>query len=346
VIDAAASIFRIDDLEQHYGGRCVLRVPALEIGAGSIVGLMGPNGSGKSTLLRLLGFIEAPTRGRIDFKGAPAAPFDPRVRGRVTLLPQDPYLMRRTVYDNVAYGLRIRSDPPPRRDKVHAALNTVGLVPAVFARRPWYALSGGEAQRAALAARLALEPEVLLMDEPTASVDAASAERIRQAALAVRQNRGTTLVVASHDWQWLFEVCDEIWHFHGGEVFRTGTRTIFPGPWQAGADGMWRRPLIDGQQLIAPPGSDPLASAFIESEKLSLGAVPAAAAKGRVTLEGTVLRLALIRRTARVVVTVGVGELTLTQLLDAQAVKAAGIVPGDRVGVVYAPDALHWLKTN
>ena len=337
------SIFRITGLEQHYGDRCALRVPALEIAAGTIVGLVGPNGSGKSTLLRLLGFIEAPTRGRIAFKGAPALPFDTRIRGKVTLLPQDPYLMRRSVFDNVAYGLKIRGHSPSPKEKVHAVLETVGLDPSAFARRQWYALSGGETQRVALAARLALEPEVLLMDEPTASVDADSAERIRRAALTARQRWGTTLIVASHDWQWLFEVCDEVWHLYAGDLFPTGSRNMLIGPWQPRRDGLWERVLADGQRLVVSGGTDPAAVAFIDADKMTLGHGVNRDAGGETTLQGTVLRLALIRRTGKVVVTIGVGELTLTGLWDAAALKAGRFSPGDAIGVAYTPEDVRWM---
>lgn len=338
----ASPIFRIEALEQRYAGRRVLHVPSLEMAPGAIVGLMGPNGSGKSTLLRLLGFIEAPSRGRILFKGFPAGPFDARIRSRVTLLPQDPYLMNRSVFDNVVYGIKLRGQRADATGRVHRALEAVGLPPARFARRPWYALSGGEAQRVALAARLALAPEVLLMDEPTASVDAESAERIRQAALSARDHWGTTLIVASHDWSWLFEVCDAVWHLYAGTVFPTGTRTFLPGPWTPDAEGRWRRPLADGQHLVVPAGADPSASAYIESRRLILTR-QAVAEDGRVVLGGTVLRLALIRRTGQVVVTAAVGELALSAVLAPEALRQEGMAPGDKISVAYAPSDVSWI---
>jgi tungstate transport system ATP-binding protein len=338
-------IFRIEALQQHYGGRRALFVPHLEIAPGAIVGLMGPNGSGKSTLLRLLGFIEKPSSGLIHFKGRTAAPFDPRIRSRVTLLPQDPYLMNRSVFDNVAYGIKLRGAGSDSVQRVHRALAAVGLAPAQFARRPWFALSGGEAQRVALAARLALEPEVLLMDEPTASVDAESAERIRRAALAARDQWGTTLIVASHDWSWLFEVCDAVWHLYAGTVFPAGTRTFFPGPWEQAGEGAWRRRLADGQWLIAPAGTDPSAPAYIESQKLILSRAPMVEGS-RVVLKGTVLRQALIRRTGKVVVTVGIGELTLTAVLAPETLRNEGMAPGDGIFVTYAPEDVSWIDSS
>jgi tungstate transport system ATP-binding protein len=169
-------IYQIEKLAHGYNGRPVLQLDAFSIEKAAILGLVGPNGSGKSTLLKLLAFVDRPTRGQVRFKGKPEAPFSDGVRFQVTLLTQEPYLLKRSVFDNVAYGLRIRNGREDFRPQVAEALAMVGLDPDTFMHRPWNELSGGEAQRVALAARLALRPEVLLLDEPTASVDGASAD--------------------------------------------------------------------------------------------------------------------------------------------------------------------------
>ena len=210
---------RSRSLKHAYGGQPILVVDHLIVKPASIVGLVGPNGSGKSTLLRLMGLIEKPVEGEILYNGRPVVPFTPEARSQITLLPQEPFLMRRSVFKNVAYGLELRSDSGNIRARVKDALSMVGLSSEMFCRRPWYALSGGEAQRVALAARLVLKPEVLLLDEPTAGVDAASAQLIREASLKARRELGTTLIVASHDRQWLYEICDEMLHLLQGTDF-------------------------------------------------------------------------------------------------------------------------------
>jgi len=159
-----------------YGDRTAVTIENLTIQPASILGLIGPNGSGKSSLLRLLGLIEKPTRGEIYFNGRIVEPFSDEARFLITLLPQEPFLMKRSVLKNVSYGLKLRGcDGKDAVRMTTDALARVGLPAKDFSKRPWYALSGGETQRVALAAKLALKPKVLLLDEPTASVDAASA---------------------------------------------------------------------------------------------------------------------------------------------------------------------------
>lgn len=209
--------YRLEDVVQVYAGREVLRVEALEIAARRVTGIAGPNGSGKSTLMRLLAFLEAPVSGRMSFFGAPCGFEDEALRREATLLTQEPYLLRRTVAGNVAYGLKVRG-LEASEGAVGAALEMVGLAPERFARRSWFELSGGEAQRVALAARLVLRPRVLLLDEPTASLDEDSARRIRKAALAAREQWGATVVAVSHDMVWLRSLADSVVAMRAGRL--------------------------------------------------------------------------------------------------------------------------------
>ncbi len=203
------ALYTLENVSQRYGNRAVLHIPHLTIEEGAALGLRGHNGSGKSTLLRILAFLESPAGGRITFDGvsSPANPFERR--RHVTLLTQEPYLLTTTVRKNVAYGMKIRGMEGVD-EAVDKALSQVGLDPDRFAGRDAHELSGGELQRVALAARLAIRPRVLLLDEPTASLDKESAVRIKDAATAARTEYGTTLIIASHDMNWLESVCDSM----------------------------------------------------------------------------------------------------------------------------------------
>ena len=103
-------IFHLKEISHFYGDTKVLEIDDLKIEKGSITGLIGPNGSGKSTLLKLLAFAQQPTFGQIFYNGKQGFPFSPLVRSKVTLLTQKPYLLKRTVFDNIAYGLKIRKE--------------------------------------------------------------------------------------------------------------------------------------------------------------------------------------------------------------------------------------------
>lgn len=193
------AVYRLADVTKKYGSRSVLRVDELEIRRGEILALVGPSGAGKSTLLRLLNFLEPPTTGSIRFLDAECTPEHTpplAVRRRVTTVFQRPILLNRNVASNVAYGLRLRgraaSDPAVRE-----TLERVGLAP--LARQRARTLSGGEAQRVALARAMVLQPDVLLLDEPTANLDPYNVGLIEDIARALNRERGTTLVLVTHN---------------------------------------------------------------------------------------------------------------------------------------------------
>jgi tungstate transport system ATP-binding protein len=339
----ASALYAIRGLSHVYRGHVVLGVDNLELPRGGIVGIIGPNGSGKSTFLRLAGFVEKPTQGEILFNGKPAGPFAPEVRNRVTLLPQEPFLMKRTVVKNVAYGLRIRKVVDHIEQRVDRALSYVGLDAKDFAHRPSYALSGGEAQRVALAARLVLKPEVLLLDEPTASIDALSAQLIKDAALKARGDWGTTLIIASHDWQWLYGVCDTVYHLLKGRFLGTGRENVLFGPWEPMGNGSWGKTLSDGQRVLVPRPPDPLAAAVIENVFIAAEAIPCCGSVGQVTLSGQITRLALEKARGAIVASVLVANLPFTGILTERQVCEHALYPGRMAHVCYAIDSVNWI---
>jgi tungstate transport system ATP-binding protein len=366
---SSAPLYSVRDLIQRYGKAPVLSVPSLEVAPGDIIGLVGPNGAGKSTLLKLLAFVERPASGEIRFQGRPEAPFSDRVRSQVTLLTQEPYLLRRSVSKNVAYGLRIRGiSGVERENRVTEALGWVGLAPADFMERPGHALSGGEAQRVALAARLVLRPRALLLDEPTASVDAVSAQQIRAAAFKAREVWGTTLIIASHDWGWLHDVCDTVYHLFRGRLLGRGTDNFLFGPWRpSGKAGVYERPVDGGGRLRVPAPPEADAVALLSGEAIRVVVGPAScrhlaavgpascrhlAAVGPAScrhlaghcggLTGTVSRLAYQRRSGSVAVTVLAGDLPLTVRMTPDRLRSLGLAPGDTVSLDYPLSAVRW----
>lgn len=202
-------VYQVEGLRHEFSGRPALRCDAFQVESGRIVGIRGPNGAGKSTLLQILAFLLAPTAGQVLFLGRPGRVGDVALRRAAVLMPQDPALLRRRVEDNVLYGLKVRGEPTG--NAAREALELVGLDPARYLRRWWWELSGGEARRVALASRLALAPRVLLLDEPTASLDPESADLVSAALAAARDQRGLTALIVSHDGDWLDGCCDQVY---------------------------------------------------------------------------------------------------------------------------------------
>ena len=192
-------MYQLREVTKEYNGRRVLQVDRLDIARGEIFALVGPSGAGKSTLLRLLNFLEAPTTGRISFLHAEfnvSRPIPLKLRRRVTTVFQRPLLLNRSVEANVTYGLRLRGQRNSSH-RIEAALEEVGL--RHMARQRARTLSGGEAQRVALARAIVLQPDVLLLDEPTANLDPYNVGLIEDIIGKLNRERETTLVLVTHN---------------------------------------------------------------------------------------------------------------------------------------------------
>jgi NitT/TauT family transport system ATP-binding protein len=203
---------RVDGVDLSFavrgGGRLqVLDGMSLEVADGGIVALIGPNGCGKSTLLRAIAGLLAPDRGAITLDGAPITGPDPRIG----LVFQEPRLLPwRSAADNITYPLELAGWPPDRRAARLAELaDLVALDPGVTGNRP-AELSGGMRQRVALARALALEPEVLLLDEPFSALDALSRERFDLELLRLWERAATTIVFVTHSIAEAIFVADRI----------------------------------------------------------------------------------------------------------------------------------------
>lgn len=195
-------LFKLKDIKVCLGKRFTLNVPDLELHPGRIYVLTGPNGAGKSTLLRVLSFLLMPSSGQLWFQEQQVTSdshIRSRMRRQVTLVEQSPYLFSGSVYHNLAFGLRIRGIRGTEQDRrIASALDMVGM--QRFLKHNVRELSGGEAQRVALARALALEPEVLILDEPASNIDRESLEMI-EAVLKHLPGRGVTVIMSSHDAQ-------------------------------------------------------------------------------------------------------------------------------------------------
>ncbi|MDH4067993.1 MAG: ABC transporter ATP-binding protein [Dehalococcoidia bacterium] len=227
------SLIEVVDLSHTYGEREVLKALNLGIGKGEVFALIGPTGAGKTTLLRIMDLLEVPCAGEIYFdgKGIPRSGTQRlEIRRRMSFIHQKPQVFDSSVYDNVACGLRWRGEKGNRiAQKVDHILEMVEL--AGYKNRNARTLSGGEAQRVALARSLVLEPEVLLLDEPTANLDPVSTQKIERLISYVARQRNTTMIVATHDMSQGQQLADRIGVLLDGKLVQTGdAKDIFRSP--------------------------------------------------------------------------------------------------------------------
>lgn len=201
----------VENLCFDAGGQRLIDDMTFTLEAGRRTVILGPNGAGKSLTLRLCHGLLQPTSGHVRWMGDAAEPMLHQA-----MVFQRPVLLRRSVMANVEYGLRVRGVPgAERRRRAEEALHRTGL--ARFANRPARLLSGGEQQKLALARAWTLKPEVLFLDEPTASLDPAATHGVEEIILAMHAE-GTRIVMTTHDLGQARRLADEAMFLHKGRL--------------------------------------------------------------------------------------------------------------------------------
>jgi tungstate transport system ATP-binding protein len=221
------------DLCQSFNGRTILKNINLKVERGEALAVIGPTGSGKTTLLRLIGLLDLSTSGKIYFDGTDVtasgkARLD--TRRRMAFVLQKPVVFNTSVYDNIAYGLKWRGGKGGQRhQEVDHVLEMVDL--AACRNRNARTLSGGEAQRVAIARAIVSEPEVLLLDEPTANLDPLSTAKIEEVINNIRHQHQTTIIMATHDMSQGQRLADRVGVLLNGRIVQTGGwREVFQAP--------------------------------------------------------------------------------------------------------------------
>lgn len=219
----------INEVHKSYGSRKVLRNVNLEVKRNDILGIIGPNGAGKSTLLRLVNLMERPDSGKIIFEGVDTGGLEGgsllKIKGRVGAVLQSPVLFRGSVEYNVSYGLGLRGIEDEKA--VSNALRRVGL--SGFEERNVHELSGGECQRVALARAIAFEPDLLLLDEPTANIDNENARIIEEAVLRLKKK--TAVVLSTHNLFQARRIADRVAFMDCGRILECNkTGLLFSKP--------------------------------------------------------------------------------------------------------------------
>ena len=215
----------IDEISKEFGATAALRPVRLSFPSGALVALLGPSGSGKTTLLRILGGLEFPNSGRVLFDGVDATGLTVQER-RAGFVFQSYALFRHmTVFENIAYGLRARprKSRPPEAEISRRVTKLLELIqlPDIGARYPTQ-LSGGQRQRVALARALAIEPRMLLLDEPFGALDARVRKELRQGLREIHDSTGLTTVFVTHDQDEAMELADLVVVMSMGQIEQIG----------------------------------------------------------------------------------------------------------------------------
>ena len=212
---------RAEDLVYHVDDERIVDGASLAVDRGETVAIVGPSGAGKSTFLRLLNRLDEPTAGTVYLDGTDYRTLEPEtLRKRVGLVPQQPALRSGTVRENVTIGPRLRGESVPE-ERVAALLEAVGL--AGYADRDVADLSGGETQRIAIARTVANDPDVLLLDEPTASLDSGSEAAVERLLTDLLASGERTAILVTHDERQAERLADRVARFDGGRIVEVGT---------------------------------------------------------------------------------------------------------------------------
>lgn len=219
----------VNGLKKSFGGRTVLDGVSCDFPAGGISAVIGPNGSGKTTLLRMVAGLETPDGGLLSYMdGDKEASPGLGLMRRMTYVSQDPLLFSTSLRNNIAYGLWQRGLPAGEVERrVDEALDAAGL--RGFSQARAKTLSGGEAQRAAIARAYALGPELVLLDEPASNLDPEGGAWMERLVMKMKDELKATVVLVTHNMFQARRLADRVFFLYGGRLIESGPRDEFFG---------------------------------------------------------------------------------------------------------------------
>ncbi len=222
-------MIELRNIEKKYGETVALKKVSLRIERGEIFAVIGNSGAGKTTLLRILSMLETDFLGEYLFNGKDARERAEEVRGRITMVFQNPVMFKGSVFDNVAYGLRVRNvDSDEIEKKVEEMLKLFRL--ERFRDKSARKLSGGEKQRVAMARAFVIDADVYALDEPTANLDPENARIIEKTIKKIKE-RGKTIVLATHNLFQAKRLADRAAYIESGQIIETGeSKELFENP--------------------------------------------------------------------------------------------------------------------
>jgi tungstate transport system ATP-binding protein len=336
-------IYTVSDLIKKYGSRTVLDIPYLEVEKEQIYALLGANGAGKTTLLNILGLLEAPTAGRIQYCSRPVnyaeSALQP-LRKEVVLVDQHPILFTTTVFKNLEFGLKIRKINKKERYRIiDESLDLVGM--REFSSAPAQHLSGGETQRVAIARALALSPKVFLCDEPTSSVDVENQNIIITILRRINEIKKISVLFTTHDRSQAARLAHHTIVLNQGRLVPTLYENIFRGVLQTDPSGQLQCVIQDKIHLSIRKDQviekREAFSVFIDPEKIE----PLMPSKDPSTpdeLQGRVVQMTEENGKVRIVVDAGVW---IALLISKKHYQKIGLMVGETIVLSIPPEAIH-----
>lgn len=228
-----APVLKLHKVSKKYGEREVLNLEELTIPSRKITGIIGPNGSGKTTLIRIMGLLLPSDGGQVEILGEKVnwnKNLILKLRRQMSMVTQTAYMFEGSVYYNVAYGLKARKVRDRKiRKVVTETLEMVGM--QGFIKADARTLSGGERQKVAIARAIALNPQILFLDEPTSSIDTTSGLEIEKYIRHINQEYKTTIILVTHNLFQARRIADEVYCLWEGKLIEKGlTADIFNNP--------------------------------------------------------------------------------------------------------------------
>ncbi len=336
-------IYIVSGLIKKYGSRTVLDIPYLEVEKEQIYALLGANGAGKTTLLNILGLLEAPTSGRIQYCSRPVDYSESALqslRKEVVLVDQHPILFTTTVFKNLEFGLKIRKINKKERDRIiDESLDLVGM--REFSSAPAQHLSGGETQRVAIARALALAPKVFLCDEPTSSVDVENQNIIITILRQINEIKKISVLFTTHDRSQAARLAHRTIVLNQGRLVPTLYENIFRGVLQTDPSGQLQCVIQDkihlsltGDQI---KDNRKAVSVFIDPEMIRPVKLPGD--KGTENeLRGRVVQMIEENGNVRVVVDAGIWVALLISKKRYQEIR---FMVGETINLYIPPEAVH-----
>jgi putative spermidine/putrescine transport system ATP-binding protein len=336
---------RLEDLQRRYCNATALAGLTLTLAPGELVALLGPSGCGKTTALRLLAGLEEPDSGRVVVDGVDVTNVPANRRDIGMVFQAYSLFPHMTAMRNVEFGMQLHDvGPVERRKRAGDMLELVGL--SAHAHKYAHQMSGGQQQRVALARALAIEPKVLLLDEPLSALDAKVRSRLRDEIRRVQLEVGTTTLFVTHDQEEALAIADRVGVMNAGRLEQLGPPTTIYSrpatPFVAEFVGLTNRlagVVKDGEvdvrgarlPLVKPDTSDGPAIALVRPEAVSL-VVDGDMVAG--PLVGTVIATAFLGATSRITVDMGDG----TVLAQMPTSDAAALSAGTRVRLALRKD--------